>query len=165
MAVTPSTKSKVLKQTPLTPKQKLEVLKEARALLNTNFGSSDWKKFVNGVERFCLYGAVQQVCGLEPSPAYDQTISSCSLTSTLYDAISPQNERKVIAERSIADIHRELQNQMNGSFPPSDYFRERCEANIMDVKVGTLQRINDKGDKRTILRIVDKEIKDLEDSL
>ena len=155
----------------LTPLQKLEVLRSTRDLMATNYVSGTWRRFIDGVEHYCIYGALERVCGLEPDSTSDEFISSCSLTTTLYDAV-PKSSR----ESTDKDIKVWSARLKQASHSPKAKFawmdgvtiEDRddpigyCLRQIAECKVSFLQSLNDDGDKEAVLRVFDKAIKKLE---
>lgn len=139
-------RDKVKGREQLTPKQKLEALKEARALLETNYGRDAWVKLIGGVERFCMYGAMEKVLDLPPRGQSDQYISTCSLTSTLFDA-APDCK----AKQEVFEADGKYANQQECSW-----------RNSLNRRKNYLQKLNDSGDKRKVLRVFDRAIKKLE---
>ena len=143
---------------PLTAKQKLAVLKKARALLDTNYGSGEWHAFINGVETFCLYGALEAVTGLHPSSVNDKVISQCSLTSTLFDAIPNVSKGRV---HSIALF----QQRADAAMESGNAQQAAKYANwVQSEKVAALQCLNDNAGKEAVIALVDETIKRLEDA-
>lgn len=164
-----SVKEKVQKGLPLTPKQKLQVLKDARGLLEDRYMPGNWSDFINGVEHFCLYGAIQKVCGFaSPGSEGDEYVSSCSLTSTLYEQIPRSTRRGTWHSTTIRQKELRIKNfnDMLGEDPDENRRIAgeiaELELDIQDLKVSTLQLVNDCGSKKRILTIVDKAISDLE---
>lgn len=145
-------RQKVEKGTPLTKKQKLEVLKNARDLLSTNFGKHSWSMTINGIEHYCLYGAVQQVCGLDPDEANDRFINSCSITSQMFDALPARNKNRLLALKSIERLRERGYHTENEMLDKE-----------MAYKVRALQNVNDQQGKVAVLRVLDKAIKKLEE--
>lgn len=127
----------------LTPRQKLKMLRRTRDLLDTNYTDANWSQFIDGVERFCVYGAIEKLSGLTPCTRNDKLVNSCSLTSTLFDA-APNKSSKRSTYTSI---------DMWEAQGLRDY--------VMREKASYLQSVND-DDKDEILKIVDLAIKNLE---
>lgn len=139
---------------PLTATEKKEVLTNARALLTTNFGTGDWRNFVGDVEQFCMYGAMESVCGFNPEDStYDKHMSACSLTSTLFDALPDDNQHKVYALARFVDIEN------TAWYSEGDKIRR-----IMDAKVVALQLVNDQDGQAAVLRVFDVALENLDNA-
>jgi hypothetical protein len=177
-AMTTKGRRKGLKPLPLTPRQKLEVLIDARDLIKKGYTTGSWRTFVNGVESFCIYGALQKSCGVSSNfgGQHDMAVSACSLTDTLYKGV-PEKSRihtdesiKLWTERAEAETRRKKgeskPNWILGlkgidAKDPIGY----CFMQIANAKVSCLQGLNDSDDKKAVLAVFDKAIKRLRDQL
>lgn len=127
---------------------KLQTLKDARALLATGWTTGVWRDFVGLVEHFCLYGALQSAMGIKnPGRAGDQAVDACSLTTTLFDSLDPKD----LNARALG-----LRN-MARSF---EYDRKPNLA--MKYRRATLQAVNDDTSQETVLALIDTTIASLE---
>lgn len=152
---------------PLTRPQKLRVLKDARALLEERWTSGSWVEMIDDVEHFCLYGAVAKSAGLDPEDEHksDAVISTCSLTSTMFDALPVRNKHRVQAEKEIRRTIEDHEIRVRNYNPDLYYTRKPDEGALLDtimaLKVVALQSVNDEQGRAAVLRVVDKAIEAL----
>lgn len=167
---TKSIKERAAKGRQLTKQQKLRVLKDARALLGERWTNDTWVKTILGVEHYCLYGAVEKVCGLDPNDneGADEMVSKCSLTSTMFEAIPKLNKHRLRAlhkiEQTRINNENDIKRYTNKGYDPYDYALSELELDeeIMRIKVQALQSINDGQGRAAVLRVLDKAIRGLE---
>lgn len=128
---------------PLTPRQKLEVLTNAKAVLKDRHLVGSWATMIHGVEMYCLYGAVQKVCGAYPGSGRDKNASACSLTSTMFDALPKKHGGR-------AELKEYIEELDDGDRRSDEY----KEAQILSYKASILQSLNDDEGKTAVLRVL-----------
>lgn len=158
---------KVADGKPLTVREKLTVLERTRTLMASNHTTGSWSESIDGIEYFCLYGGIGQVCGIGASSANDTTISQCSLTSTMFDAISDSNPIKKLAKKEIKQVQERFKKNRASAIPEQShwYTEAREAAEILDTKVAFLQTLNDDKGRAAVLRVLDKAILNLKQQI
>lgn len=80
---------------PTNNEEKRQILIETRKLINDpdNWTQGYWKVAIDGVQKYCLYGAIEEVMGLHKEDSRlnnfrkDEIVSECSLTTALYEVL------------------------------------------------------------------------------
>jgi len=153
---TPTIKKRAAQGTALTKAQKVRVLQDARALVAERWTREIWHEMIDGVEHYCLYGALHRTLDLPHgygSENNDETVSQCSLTSTMFAALPKTNRHRLRAEKLI--------RQETFAYPLDGRWESSLYNRILEYKTHALQEVNDTQGKAAGLRVLDRAIEGL----
>ena len=163
--------------TPTTPEQKLKVLKDARAKLKNGFTRYAWCKLIDGVEHYCLYGAVEAAMGYDLVAMLRDEVEQ---QMTYRDEMSAEEEEHQLREwmRNPEDLNYnpELDDEVSACSLTTTMYEAGVKCGVvtpmteeqakgkmpMTWKVSRLQAVNDSKGLEAVLEVLDQAIEDLQ---
>lgn len=154
---------------PTTPAEKIVVLKRAKEMLEAgHWAKGGWRKVVNAIEGFCIYGAIEQAMGIPVDSRSDEIVSECSITTSLFNALPEDYRHDNVAAN--ATSFEGLPSSLKGDYDryhsgtPRRLYADRA---IAEAKVEAIQEFNDRefGDATNLadmIAVIDTAIEALE---